>query len=170
MAEKKQLAAHFSRGMIVRGLSLVEDVVYVGLGILLSIAALVLLGAGFSSLFTAVAGHSLTGQFVALLDQTLQVLLVIELLYTVQVSFREHGLVAEPFLVVALIAVIRRILVVTAEAAHLPEAGDAVFRRTMVELVTLTVMMVVMVASLIAVQRQTARTNPGGATDADPGS
>jgi hypothetical protein len=45
------------------------------------------------------------------------ILLVIELLYTVQVSFREHGLIPEPFLLVGLIAAIRRVLVLTAEFA-----------------------------------------------------
>jgi hypothetical protein len=40
-----------------------------------------------------------------------------------QVSFREHTLVPKPFLIVALIAVTRRILVVTAEFAELAEAG-----------------------------------------------
>jgi Phosphate-starvation-inducible E family len=48
---------------------------------------------------------------------------IVELLYTVQVSFREHTLVPKPFLIVALIAVTRRILVVTAEFAELAEAG-----------------------------------------------
>lgn len=40
---------------------------------------------------------------------------------TVQVSFREHALVPEPFLIVGLIAAIRRLLVLTAEFAPLLE-------------------------------------------------
>jgi uncharacterized membrane protein (DUF373 family) len=51
---------------------------------------------------------------VDLLDRMLLILMIVELLYTVQVSFREHTLVPEPFLIVGLIAVTRRILVVTA--------------------------------------------------------
>ena len=43
------------------------------------------------------------------------ILLVVELLYTFQVSFREHALIPEPFLLVGLIAAIRRVLVLTAE-------------------------------------------------------
>jgi uncharacterized membrane protein (DUF373 family) len=50
-----------------------------------------------------------------LLDRILLILLIVELLYTVQVSFREHALVPEPFLLVGLISAIRRVLVVTAE-------------------------------------------------------
>lgn len=42
-------------------------------------------------------------------DRILRILLVVELLYTVQVSFREHGLIPEPFLLVGPMAAIRRI-------------------------------------------------------------
>jgi len=75
--------------------------------------------------------RALGAQAVNLVDQILLILLVIELLYTVQVSFRERGLTAEPFLVVALIAVIRRVLVLTAQVPELPGAGEAVFRHAM---------------------------------------
>src|ERR1043166_1708374 len=100
---------------VIRALSFVEDIVYVGLGVILAASALALLIASAKSFITTILSHKLSTEFVGLLDQVLLVLLIIELLYTVQVSFREHGLKAEPFLVVALIAVIRRILVVTAE-------------------------------------------------------
>ena len=43
-------------------------------------------------------GAPLTG-VINLLDRTLLVLMLVELLYTVQVSFREHALLPEPFLV-----------------------------------------------------------------------
>ena len=144
-----------TRRRIVQGLSLVEDIVYAGLGILLAIAAFTLLVIALKSVATALWSHSFGGQLVTLLDQILLVLLIIELLYTVQVSFREHGLLAEPFLVVALIAVIRRILVVTAQIPNLPGAGEDVFRHYMYELAVLTVMVLVLVSSLVMLQRQT---------------
>lgn len=138
-------------------LSSVEDLVYVGLGLLLTIAALTLLVTTLKSVALALWNHALGGQVVNLLDQILLILLVIELLYTVQVSFREHGLIAEPFLVVALIAVIRRILVLTAEVPKLAEAGEAAFRHAMVELGVLTVMVLVLVSSLIMLQKYAKR-------------
>lgn len=136
---------------MVRTLALVEDGVYVGLGILLSGSAVVLLVAGAIIFVQALMAGSLVGQMVELLDQILLVLLVIELLYTVQVSFREHGLVAEPFLVVALIAVVRRILVLTAEMPKLPQATESVFRHAILELGLLSVL--VLVGSLVLLQR-----------------
>ncbi len=145
--------AHPVRRAVVRTLALVEDGVYVGLGILLSGSAVVLLVAGAIIFVQALMAGSLVGRMVELLDQILLVLLVIELLYTVQVSFREHGLVAEPFLVVALIAVVRRILVLTAEMPKLPQATESVFRHAILELGLLSVLVLVLVGSLVLLQR-----------------
>lgn len=142
------------RGIVVQGLAVVEDVVYVGLGVILAISAFALLFSALKGFVTAVSAPALPTQIVGLLDQILLILLIIELLYTVQVSFREHGLVVEPFVVIALIAVIRRILVLTAELPKLTEAGGAVFSNALLELGLLTVMVVVLVAALIALQRQ----------------
>ena len=152
MAKEKQVIVGATRTIVIRGLDLVEDVVYIGLGTILSIAAIALLVVVFKSFVAALLSRGLTGQTVGLLDQILLILLVVELLYTVQVSFREHGLTAEPFLVVALIAVIRRILVITAEVSKLPEAAGEVFRHTMLELGLLTVMVLVLVGSLMMLQ------------------
>jgi len=142
------------RRRVVSALSLVEDVVYVGLGILLAASALTLLAAALKTVGYSLWTHALGGQITSVLDQILLVLLIIELLYTVQVSFREHGLLVEPFLVVALIAVIRRILVITAELTKLPESSEAVFRRAMLELGLLSIMILILVSSLIFLQRQ----------------
>ena len=153
MNEPQKDTSHPVRQAVVRALSSVEDLVYVGLGLLLTIAAFTLLVIALKSIVLALWNRALGGQIVSLLDQILLILLVIELLYTVQVSFRERGLIAEPFLVVALIAAIRRILVLAAEVPKLPEAGEAVFRHAMLELGILTVMVLVLVGSLIMLQK-----------------
>jgi uncharacterized membrane protein (DUF373 family) len=145
---------HRLRGFVVGGLSVVEDIVYVGLGILLAIAAFTLLFIAVKSFASDMFTGALAGQAIALLEKILLILLVIELLYTVRVSFHSHGLVAEPFLVVALIAVIRRVLILTAEVPKLPEAGETVFRHAIFELALLTAMVLVLVGSLIMLQRQ----------------
>ncbi len=157
MSEIQKDPSHPVRQVVVQTLSSVEDIVYVGLGLLLTIAALTLLVIALKSVVLALWNRALGGQIVSLLDQILLILLVIELLYTVQVSFRERGLIAEPFLVVALIAVIRRVLVLTAEVPRLSEAGEAVFRHAMLELGVLTVMVLVLVGSLIMLQRYAKR-------------
>ncbi len=160
MIMKELQDAHPVRRAVVRSLALIEDGVYVGLGILLSGSAVVLLVAGAIIFVQALMAGSLVGRMVELLDQILLVLLVIELLYTVQVSFREHGLVAEPFLVVALIAVVRRILVLTAEMPKLPQATESVFRHAILELGLLSVLVLVLVGSLVLLQRSRRTAKP----------
>jgi hypothetical protein len=89
-----------ARGWIAHAFTLVEDVVYVGLGVLLAGAALALLvdgGVQFVRLVTA--GKSLQPSIIDLLDRLLLILMIVEVMYTVQVSFREHALVPEPFLI-----------------------------------------------------------------------
>ena len=54
-----------------------------------------------------------------LIDRLLLVLMLLEILHTLRISIRSHALVVEPFLVVGLIASIRRILVLGMQAeAH----------------------------------------------------
>ena len=94
------------RKWISSGFTRVEDVVYVGLGLVLGLSALVLLVIVALSVGQAVISANLPQRIVRLLDQSLLILMIVEILYTLQVSFREHTLIAEPFLIVGLIAAI----------------------------------------------------------------
>ena len=143
-----------TRTVISRAFTLVEDVVYIGIGVLLTFSALVLLVNGAVGLWRAtIEGAPLPG-VINLLDRTLLVLMLVELLYTVQVSFREHALLPEPFLVVGLIAATRRILVVTAEFSVTGKDGAPDrFRDGMLEIALLTLMTVALVASLLMLRR-----------------
>ncbi|PYQ57613.1 MAG: hypothetical protein DMF58_17885, partial [Acidobacteria bacterium] len=123
-----------SRVWIARGFTAVEDVVYIGLGILLAASAMALLISGFVSFVEAVRNGDLANNIIVLLDQMLLVLLIVELLYTVQVSIREHSIVPEPFLLVGVIAAIRRVLVVTAEFGHVSQLPPATLQRFLYEL------------------------------------
>jgi uncharacterized membrane protein (DUF373 family) len=142
------------RSWVARVFTAVEDVVYVGLGILLAGCSLALLVSGLINFGQNLMAGSLTTNIVSLLDRVLLILLVVELLYTVQVSFREHALMPEPFLLVGLIAGIRRVLLLTAELAHVHEQSEAVFRHFIVELLTLTVLIVALVISLVLVRKR----------------
>jgi uncharacterized membrane protein (DUF373 family) len=152
--ERKETAG---RRFVSIAFSAVQDVVYVALGVLLAVTAAIMLVQGAVELArTATSGLELRG-VVEILDRILLALMVVELLYTVQVSFREHALKPEPFLLVALIAAVRRILVITAEFSAQAGAGvdEDVFRQVMWELGLLTVLIVVLVASLVILQRKT---------------
>jgi hypothetical protein len=64
----------------------------------------------------------------------LLIVMSVEILSTVQVSFREHVLTAEPFLIVGLIAAMWRIRVVTAEFTEMCSLGETAFRNAMLEI------------------------------------
>ena len=99
-------------------------------------------------------GGAIGPSVVTVLDQLLLILMIIEILYTVQVSFREHVLVPEPFVLVALIAGVRRILVITAEFGTLASQGESAFRYAMIELGLLTAMTGVLVTCLVGLRKR----------------
>lgn len=142
------------RERIAQSFTQVEDVLYVGIGVMLAAGAIgLLISAGVTFARSVVVG-AIGGSIVGLLDQLLLILMMIEILYTVQVSFREHVLVPEPFVLVAMIAAVRRILVLTAEFGKLMEQGDLVFRYAMIELGVLTAMTGIMVACLVGLRKR----------------
>jgi uncharacterized membrane protein (DUF373 family) len=143
-----------ARQVVTSGLTAVEDVVYVGLGIVLSAATLSLLFLAFRSFILALVAHTLPAQIIDLLDQILLVLLMVELLYTIQVSFREHALVPEPFLIVALIATVRKILILTAQISQASDVSGIPFRHSIAELGLLSLMVLILVGSLILLRRR----------------
>src|SRR5262245_2052641 len=97
---------------------------------------------------------SLPTSIIDLLDRILLILLIVELLYTVQVSFREHALVPEPFLLVGLISAIRRVLILTAEFGELGEKTETIFRHFVIELAVLTLLIVTLAISLVLLRRR----------------
>jgi phosphate starvation-inducible membrane PsiE len=145
-----------ARRAVARSFGWVEDVVYVGLGVLLAVSAVALLVQGAMDLFRAIVSGVDASVAVSLLDRILLALMIVEVLYTVLVSFREHTLMPEPFLLVALIAAVRRILVITAEFGAQARPEETLFRHVMLELALLTVLIAVLVGSLAALRRRTA--------------
>lgn len=155
---------------IARGFTVAEDVVYVSLGLLLAVSAGSLVVGGAAAFLQSIRSGSSPTEIVGVLDRILLVLMVIELLYTVKVSFQEHALVPEPFLVVGLIAATRRILIVTAQLAVTVEktADENAFRHAMFELGLLTVMVVALVTSLWILRKRSALA-PADRSGSQPG-
>jgi hypothetical protein len=85
--------------------------------------------------------------------------MIIEILHTVRVSFRSGALVCEPFLIVGLIASIRRVLVITLETSRVnatsrwsPDA-QRLLESSMLELGVLGGLILVMVISIVLLRR-----------------
>jgi uncharacterized membrane protein (DUF373 family) len=148
--------------------TLVEDVVYIGLGLLLTGSALLLLVRGVMDFCQSIVLKD--PKVIELLDRILLILLIVELLYTVQVSFREHVLAAEPFLLVGLISAIRRVLLITAEFGELRKE-ELVSKWVVIELGVLTVLILALAGSLVLVRKMgpmVAHRGPSGPPDEVP--
>jgi uncharacterized membrane protein (DUF373 family) len=135
-------------------LSMVEMVIYAALGVILSLAAMFALFTACQTLWQGIAAGGSAKTVVEVIDRLLVVLVLVEILHTVRISVRSHTLVTEPFLIVGLIATIRRMLVITLDAANLTSAanwandGQAKLRASMFELGLLGVIVIVLVVSI----------------------
>ena len=143
-----------TRELIGRAFSAVEDIVYIGLGLLLACVAIALLGNAATTFVQSLLSHTLSTNIISLLDHLLLILLVVELLYTVQISFREHAVIPEPFLLIGLIAAIRRVLVLTAEVGRAGKNAEPPTQFFIQELAVLTFLIVALAASLYVLQRR----------------
>jgi len=135
-------------------LSAVEMVIYAALGVILSLAALFALFTACRALWHGLAAEASAQTIVEVIDRLLVVLVLVEILHTVRISIRSHILVTEPFLIVGLIATIRRMLVITLNAANLTSPanwandGPAKLRASMLELALLGGTVIVLVVSI----------------------
>jgi uncharacterized membrane protein (DUF373 family) len=137
----------------------IETGIYMVLGILLAAAALLALSGTVPLFSTGLRDLTGTAVIFVLIDRLLLVLLLVELLHTVRISVRSHVLVIEPFLIIGIIAIIRRTLVLTLQAEgftqnlHWTEDVSANFRASMIEGCMLALLLVVLVASIYIVRK-----------------
>ena len=147
------------QGVSSESLSLVEMVIYAALGVILSLAAIFALFSACQALWQGLGAEPSTKAVVEVIDRLLVVLVLVEILHTVRISVRSHTLVTEPFLIVGLIATIRRMLVITLDAANLTNAanwandGQAKLRASMIELALLGGTVMVLVVSIYILRK-----------------
>jgi len=98
-------------------LAAAEDVVYVGIAALLVAAAGVLLVVAADELLDVFDGLA-SEPVVEVLDTLLLLFIVVELLSAVRTTVAKRELVAEPFLIVGIIASIKEIVVLSVKAAE----------------------------------------------------
>ncbi len=124
-----------------------QDYVAAVVGIMLIVLAVVVVVSGLvdfaHTLARQMTAATVLAASVKLLDEILLVLILAEIVHTVVLSLRAHRLVAQPFIVVGLVAVIRKVLFVLSTSGPVPTS----------ELALLIGMVVAFVAALIAVSR-----------------
>jgi phosphate starvation-inducible membrane PsiE len=112
-----------------------ESVVLVLIGLALVLVAVLLLYSSMYDLNQAVHGGpgEIEHKAIDILNTVLLVMMTMEIVYTVAISLESHTLNAEPFLLIGVIAGIRRMLVITATSTD-SEANPGRFHNTLVEL------------------------------------
>jgi uncharacterized membrane protein (DUF373 family) len=145
----------------------VELIAYIMLGLMLAFAAILGMGSAGLSVWSAVESHGDADTLLIMIDRLLFVLMIIEILHTVRVSFRLGSLVCEPFLVVGLIASIRRVLVITLNSSQVNSPGkwspdaQAMLDHSMIELGVLGALILIMVISIVLLRRTDAAVKSG---------
>jgi uncharacterized membrane protein (DUF373 family) len=135
----------------------VEDVLYIAVSAVLAIAGLILFGTGLYTFATGFQDGDLSSKVLDLLDAMLLVFIVTELIHTISAVIRERVLLTEPFLIVGIIAAIRRLVLISAEAKDL--LGKPDFADAMLEIGVLTAAIVLLALSIFLL-RHTTRSEP----------
>ena len=111
---------------LLTGLVGFEVLLYAAVALLLAAAAvLVLVGTVHALAHGISTGTGAVNLGVTVLDRILLTLIIAELVYTLRFVLRTHQIAVEPFLFIGLIAVVRRILIVTAQFERPPAGGRA---------------------------------------------
>ena len=131
----------------------VEDAIYLVTAALLAVTALVLVAATGRDLLRSRDEGSMRQRALKALDSLLLVLMIVELLHTIRLFVSGHALVPQPFLVVALIAGVRRVLILTTEASQYIQSSSEQFRMALREMVLLMVSFLVLAISIVVLQR-----------------
>jgi uncharacterized membrane protein (DUF373 family) len=128
-------------GPIVELLEHGQDYLSAVVGVVLIIMAVAVLVEAVVDFFTSLGKGDLTNAVNNLLDRVLLTLILIEIVHTVVLSLREHHLVAQPLIVVGLVAAIRKVLFVLSSTSAVSTATLAL----------LLAMVVVFVAAFVTI-------------------
>jgi uncharacterized membrane protein (DUF373 family) len=121
-----------------------KGVYYVAALFLLAMIVLVFVAAGGDLLSVAQLGPIETA--LTVLDSVLLIFIFAELLSTISTIVKEREIVAEPFLLIGIIAVVRRILAVTVSIEQ--SLGTPEFRDLLIELGVLTALVLALSGAL----------------------
>ena len=136
-----------------RVLGTAENLVYAAAGALLAIAAVIVLGAVAYHLFVDLEDGA-EDAVTSALDGLLLVFIVLELLAGVRATMVERKLVAEPFLVVGIIASIKEIVVIALSAKKDAGIDSASFDDSMMQIGVLGLLVLTLAAAGYLVRRK----------------
>jgi uncharacterized membrane protein (DUF373 family) len=133
-----------------------EEYIYIVAGYILIVAAAGLLVTAVYEMIMRLLDYNYTAAMVHLLDRVLLVLMLAEIIYTIQRIAHTRKLEATPFLIVGIIAAVRRILIVTAESIDEVDLSNTAFQGTLAELALLSVMILLLSISMLLIHKHNA--------------
>jgi len=161
--DQPQAASRFTTG-VRTALAWIEEGLYIIVGLLLLATAVLVVVGTISTLISSIRTHqSAVDIGVVLLDRILLTLIVAELLHTLRFVVLRGEIVVEPFLFVGLIAVVRRILIITAELERQAPGGRTLTNQ-LLELGLLGVLTLALAIAIYLVRRS----GPAGYDPARP--
>ena len=101
----------------------VEGCIYVMVGVMLVAAALSIVAGTTTEAIGSLVEASAIDTGVLVLDRILLLFIIAELLFTLRLTISRGEILVEPFLFIGLIAVVRRVLVITAESEGAATGG-----------------------------------------------
>lgn len=162
--EKKSDDAEEERQRLAdRVLGALEDAVYWAVAVVLVLGCVTLLVAQFNTMLRLRSSPADT-TMLEILDGLLLIFIFVELLYAVRACLRSHEIVAEPFLIVGILAAIKEIVVLSVEAATLLSKGPE-FARAVVEIgILAAVVLALAIAAFVLRERRRDTEDPGEET------
>ena len=133
-------------------LHILEKIIYIFIALTIAASALFLI-VGEVQVFMKMSFTSGKGTSIVwiadIISKSLLLLMLAEIIHTVRISFKNQALMPEPFLTVALIAIVRRILHVSVETSYKPE----IFSKHMVEMGVLGLLIMIFVVAIILLKK-----------------
>jgi uncharacterized membrane protein (DUF373 family) len=162
MAQQKETEDEEERQRFAdRVLSGAEDAVYWAIAVVLLAGSAALLVAQVNVLLRLRTTPAST-IMLEVLDGLLLIFILVELLYAVRTSLRSHEIVAEPFLIVGILACIKEIVVMSVQAAKLLEKGPE-FSRAIVQVGVLGGLVLVLAIAIFVLRLQRRAADDAGA-------
>lgn len=143
----------FSKNTIDKIISIIENSILAIIVIFLVVSSLLLIYDEVYSIFNFSTQQPSVKIIIEVISKTLLLLMIIEILITVKISISEHILSCQPFIVIGMIAAVRRILIISVEIAYIHEN----FYYYVIEMGVLIVLILVFVISLTLLRKNSIR-------------
>ena len=150
--ENPSASLHGSQRWLERSVELIS----LAVAVCLMLSAVALLLSALVHFLMSVPAEGVMSAGLRLIEELLLVIMLAEIVHTVGISIQKGTLACEPFLVVGVISAIRRMLIITAEAANPSDMEEGLFELMMTELGILTLMIVALTFGIFLLRRRPA--------------